>query len=181
MPSKPRDTSAGLFHISTHCVWAVPELYHDDADRLEFMRSLALTTVKAGWTCAAYCLLTSHYHLIVDVEDGVLPRAMHALNLRYARFHNGRHRLRGHVQASRYWARRIGDEADLLQTFAYVARNPVEAGLVRTPAGWPWSSYASTVGLGPASSFVDPALVLACLRDAGFDPRAALRAFVERR
>ncbi|HZD87975.1 MAG TPA: hypothetical protein VE088_08220 [Gaiellaceae bacterium] len=178
MPRTPRDASAGLFHVSTHCVWAAPELYRDDVDRLEFLRHLA-RTVTPGWTCLAYCLLTNHYHLILDVEDGLLPRGMHVLNLRYALHHNRRHGMRGHVQDRRYWARRIGGEGDLLETFAYLARNPVKAGLCRSPARWPWSSYAATVGLAPLPSFVDPSLVLASLADAGFDPRAALRAHVE--
>ena len=180
MPPKPRDTSAGLFHVAAHCVWVAPELFRDELDKLEFLRHLARTTLKPGWTCLAYCLLTSHYHLIVDVEEGILPRAMHALNLGYALHHNRRHGLRGHVQGRRYWARRIGGESDLLETFAYVARNPVQAGLCRTPAEWAWSSYPAAVGLARAASFVDPSLVLASVADAGFDRRAALRAFVER-
>jgi len=65
-----------------------------------------------------YCLMGSHYHLIVEVGDGVLPVAMHAMNLAYARHHNRRYGLRGHVQFRRYGSRRIESEADLLGTFA---------------------------------------------------------------
>jgi hypothetical protein len=67
----------------------------------------------------------------------------------------------------------------LLGTFAYVANNPVEAGLCESPADWPWSSYAATVGLGELPTFVDPARVLACFDWPNVDPRAALRARVE--
>jgi hypothetical protein len=94
MPPKPRDTSAGVFHVYTHCVWAAADLYRDDVDKLEFLRGLADVTRRHGWKCVAYCLMRTHYHLIVRVQNGVLPRAMHRLNLGYARHHNGRHGLR---------------------------------------------------------------------------------------
>jgi len=171
--------AAGLFHVYTHCVWVTPTLYRDDVDRTEFLRGLAQVTVRAPWTCLAYCLMTSHYHLIVEVSDGVLPRAMHALNLPYARNFNGRYRLRGHVQFAPYGARRIVGCSDLLNRFAYVANNPVEAGLCSSPELWQWSSYAGTVGLAELASFVDPARLYACIERLGDDPRAGLRRRVE--
>jgi hypothetical protein len=124
--------------------------------------------------------MTSHYHLIVSVEDSVLPVAMHALNLPYARVHNRRYGLRGHVQFRRYGSRRIVDEDDLLMTYTYVANNPVEAGLCASPADWRWSSYAGTIGLVELPSFVDPTFVLRCFPWPAVDPRAALRARVEK-
>jgi len=123
--------------------------------------------------------MTTHYHLIVEVEAGVLPRAMHALNLSYSRNFNRRHALRGHVQFRRYGSRRIVDDADLLNVFKYVARNPVEAGLAKAPGEWPWSSYAGTIGLTDPHSFVDPAPSLRCFKWPDVDPVAALRAHVE--
>ena len=180
MAHKLRDTSAGIFHIFTHCVWAVPHLYRDDLDRIEFLRLLARLAERSGWTCLLYCLMTSHYHLIVSVEAGVLPSAMQALNHPYARGYNMRYGLRGHVQFRRYGSRRIEDEDDLISTVAYVANNPVEAGLCSSAAAWPWSSYAATVGLAELPSFADPALVLRCFDWPVVDPQAALRARVEK-
>lgn len=179
MPPAPRDQSAGLFHVYTHCVWSAPALYRDDVDRLEFLRHLGRVTRELHWRCLAYCLLSTHYHLIVRVSDGVLPRAMHRLNLAYARHHNRRHGLRGHVQFARYGSRRLHDEAELSIAFAYLARNPVTAGLCSAPAAWPWSSYGGTVGATPLASFVSPVEVVRVFDGRGIDPRAALRVFVE--
>jgi hypothetical protein len=110
-----------------------------------------------------------------------LPRAIHSLNLAYARAFNDRYTLRGHVQFNGYGARRIYDEDDLLGRYAYVANKPVRAGLCESAAQWPWSSYAGTVGLAPAQSFVDPARVLGCFAWSTIDPRAALRLLDEGR
>jgi putative transposase len=180
MPPKPRDVRAGLFHIYTHCVWAVPHLYRDDIDRLEFLRHLARGSNRSGWTCMQYYLGTSHSHLLVAADEGVLPRAMHAINLAYARHYNRRYGLRGHVQGWRYGSRRIKSDADLIGRFAYIANNPVEAGLCAAPADWPWSSYAATIGLAELPSFVDPARILRCFDWPDVDPRAALHARVEK-
>ena len=175
MPRPPRDRTAGLFHIYTHCVWAVPRLYRDDDDRLEFLRQLARVTKTSAWACLAFCLMGSHYHLIVEVGENVLPMAMQSLNYSYARVHNRRYGRRGHVQFDRYGSRRIVDEADLLNRYAYVVRNPVEAGMCTLPEQWPWSSYAGTLGLSEPHSFVDDSRVLACLGGPMIDPRTALR------
>ena len=180
MPRPPRDTAAGIFHVYTHCVWGVPELYRDDVDRLEFLRHLTCVSTRDGWTCAAFCLMRSHYHLIVNVEDDVLPAAMHALNFPYARVFNKRYSLHGHVHGARYGARRIHDRDDLLGRYAYVVNNPVEAGLCDLPEDWRWSSHAGTLGLTPAHSFIDDSLVLGCF-DWPADPRAELRKEVLRR
>lgn len=180
MPPKPRDLKAGVFHVWTHCVWAVPHLYRDDTDRLEFLRHLARASDRPGWTCLQYVLMNSHFHLLVEVDDGVLGRAMHGINLPYARHYNRRYSLRGHVQHWRYGSRRIEDDTDLIGVFTYIANNPVEAGLCKDPAAWPWSSYAGTIGLAELPSFVRPARVLGCYDWPRVDPQAALRADVER-
>jgi putative transposase len=160
MPRRHRDTADGIFHVYTHCVWASKSLFRDDIDRLAFKRELARTTAKSGWTCIGYCLMRSHYHLLVEVDAGVLPRAMHALNFRYACQFNVRHAMKGHVFGARYDSPRIRNEDELLRAYRYVMRNPVEAGLCAAPEDWAWSSYPGTIGLADPDEFVDPAAVL---------------------
>jgi REP-associated tyrosine transposase len=155
MPRRLRDKNAGVFHVFTRCVYASPALYRDDLDRLEFLRYLARATARNGWTCIAFCLMTTHYHLVVAVEDGVLPLAMHSLNLAYAQSFNRRHGSKGHVQFRPYGAKRISGDGDLLTRYRYVVRNPVRAGLCPFAADWPWSSFAGSVGLAEPHGFVD--------------------------
>lgn len=176
MPRAPRDTQPGLFHVFAHAVWD-RALYRDEVDRLEFLRHLA--RVSARWTCLAFCQMGSHYHLIVDVDDGVLPTVMHSLNLGYALAHNRRHTLRGHVQFARYGSKRIRDDAGFVATYAYVANNPVRAGLCRAAAEWPWSSFAGTVGVRPRDSFVDDSRILQYFSSPTVDAKLALRWHVE--
>ena len=177
MSKKPRDVAAGVFHVYTHCVWAAPALYRDDQDRSTFMRHLARVTDIVGWACIAYCLMGTHYHLLVEVDDNVLPAAMHRLNLAYARDFNRRHAQRGHVQFKPYGADRIHTDWQLLDRFGYVVLNPVRADMTSDAEDWPWSSYAGTIGLGEATSFVDDTYVRAVFGQD--DWRSQLKAFVD--
>jgi len=123
--------------------------------------------------------MTTHYHLIVEVEDGVLPAGMQSLNFRYALGFNRRYAMKGHVHGARYDARRIEGESDLLSTFGYVAWNPVKAALCDTPSMWPWSSYGGTVGTREPSSFVADGRILGCFSECREIAAAQLRTFVE--
>lgn len=176
--SRPRrDLAAGLFHVYAHSVWAA-ELYRDDRDRMSFLRELARAGAKARWTCLGYCLLETHYHLIVDVDDGALPVGMHSLNFRHAVGFNVRHRMKGHVLGARYDAVRVGDDAQLLTAYRYLAMNPVEAGLCTAPEDWPWSSYAAAIDRAAPQPFVDPSRILGCFDGPPETARARLEAFV---
>jgi putative transposase len=166
VPRAPRDRDAGLFHVFTRCVYAAPALYRDDLDRLEFLRFLARTTSQSGWACIAFCLMTTHYHLVVEVEQDVLPAAMHRLNLAYARTFNKRYGLKGRVQFRPYGALRIRSEGSLLTRYRYVVRNPVRAGLCAEAADWEWSSFAGTLG-GATHSFIDDRRITGLFTDLG--------------
>jgi putative transposase len=178
VPRAPRDTAAGLFHVTCHSVWA-GTLFEDDLDRMELLLELASTVARFAWTCLSYCLMTNHLHLILDVGDGTLSEGMQLLNTRYACRFNQRHGLRGHVFAGRYGGKRIHDDAQLVATFAYDANNPVEAGACESPTEWEWSSYRGTVGLGELASFVDPARVLRYFGGNRDTAVRRLRAYVE--
>lgn len=178
MAHQLRDVSAGMFHVYTHCVWATPAHFRDDVDRVTFLRGLARVTAAFEWRCMGFCLMRTHYHLILEVADDVLPTAMQSLNHGYSCHFNRRHGLRGHAQARRYGSRRIIGSHDLIETYAYGMNNPVEAGLCARASGWGWSSFAATLGLKEPSSFVDDGPVLGCFRRE-LDPFVALRRAVE--
>jgi putative transposase len=179
VPRSKRDKTAGVFHVYTHSVWAADTLYRDDIDRTVFLRELVRASAKVEWDCLAFCLMDTHYHLLLEVDDGALPRGMHSLNFRYAEQFNDRHSMKGHVMGARYDSVRIEDDEHFLTAFRYVVLNPVEAGLARSPGDWPWSSYAGTVGLTEPHSFVDDGRVLHVLATTPVRAIRALRTFVE--
>jgi putative transposase len=135
----------GIYHVTARSVHGQPLFVHD-VDRLEFLSIFEAATRKAEWTCHAWCLMNTHYHLIVETSMAVLSQAMHRLNTAYAQRFNRRHSRRGHLFDSRFSAWVVRDDAHLEATCRYVLDNPARAGLERAKP-WPWSStdpYASS-------------------------------------
>lgn len=177
--TRKRDGGAGIFHVPCHSVWD-GVLFRDDIDRANYIDELARTTERIGWTCISVCLLTTHAHLILEVDDGMLAEGMQQLNFRHAARFNSRHRRRGRVFGAPYTQRRVVDESYLLTVFRYVALNPVEAGVSSHPEDWPWSSYRAAIGVSDDFGFVNPARVLACLSSVREVAVRRLREFVEK-
>ena len=128
----------GYFHVYSRGAGGGP-VFADDADRNSFLRLLTLSGQRQGWTCHAFTLLTTHYHLIVETTRDNLSAGLHGLNGRYARHFNSRHGRFGHVFAERFSARLIESEAYLYDACAYVLVNPVRAGLCDRVEDWSWS------------------------------------------
>jgi len=131
-------------------------IYRDDRDRRTFLRLLAAIVAPYRLQCLAYCLMDNHYHLVATTLDANLSRAIKHLNGAYAQWWNHRHGRPGHVFQGRFGAQVIEDDQYLLTACRYVVRNPVRAGVVRTPAAWRWSSYRATAGMVRVPSFLRP-------------------------
>jgi REP element-mobilizing transposase RayT len=125
-----------------------------NGDRAAFLEVLAATCERFNWTCHAYCLMTNHYHLLVETPDANLSKGMRQLNGVYTQRVNRTHGRVGHLFQGRFKGIIVQREAYLLELARYVVLNPVRAGMVRTPEDWPWSSYRATVGEVPAPPYL---------------------------
>jgi REP element-mobilizing transposase RayT len=52
---------------------------------------LGKTCDRFNWLCHAYCLMTNHYHLLVETLDANLSKGMRQLNGVYTQQANRRH------------------------------------------------------------------------------------------
>jgi len=138
----------GVFHVVSRGV-SESAIYRDDADRKTFLTILGSVVVKWDWSCHAYCLMTTHYHAIVEAEQRHLSRGMHMLNGRYARYFNERHNRHGHLFGDRYGVYVIEEDEHLEASCHYVLDNPIRAGLCATREDWPWSALVSGSGTRP--------------------------------
>jgi len=121
------------------------DIFLDDVDRHDFLKTLAEACQKTGWQVHAYCLMNNHFHLVVETPDANLVEGMRWLLSVYTIRLNHRHKLYGHVFSGRYKALLVegGGNSYLKTVCDYVHLNPVRAGLLR-PAdrllAYPWSS-----------------------------------------
>ncbi len=126
-----------------------------DPDRALFLEVLADTVERFGWLCYAYCLMTNHYHLLIETLEPNLSRGMRHLNGVYTQAFNRRQSRVGHVLQGRFTSIVVEKESHLLELARYVVLNPVRAKVVRSAKDWPWSSYRATAGLGVVPSFLE--------------------------
>jgi len=120
-------------------------IYHDSSDRRNFLSLLALAVHQFEWTCHAFCLMTNHYHLVLDTTRQNLSDGMQLLNGDYAQGFNGKYGRWGHVFGDRFWCRSF-DEDELEHVCLYVMENPVRAGLCKSITDWPWSACRFDLG-----------------------------------
>ena len=120
-------------------------IFLDDVDRQDFIKTLAQTCQNTGFQVHAYCLMSNHYHLVVETPNANLVAGMAWLQSTYTIRLNHRHKLFGHVFSVRYKSILIdGSGTGYLQTACdYVHLNPVRAGLLKPEdrlLAYPWSS-----------------------------------------
>jgi REP-associated tyrosine transposase len=139
------------------------DIFETEADRRVFVAGLDETVEEAAWRLFAYCLMTNHYHLIVQTPEANLAEGMHFLQSAYANRFNHTREHSGHVFQGRYGARVIQSTSDLLHVARYVLLNPVEAGLCERADAWPWSSLRATLGLCDVPRFLHAGFVLGAL------------------
>jgi putative transposase len=134
-----------LYHITARGN-ARADIYSDDTDRQTFLALLGREIAQQGWQCYAYCLMTNHYHLLIETPEANLSGGMRRLNGVYTQSFNRRHGRVGHLLQGRYKSVVVEKESYLLEVCRYLVLNPVRAGLVGHARQWGWSSYRATAG-----------------------------------
>jgi REP element-mobilizing transposase RayT len=137
--------SGALYHITSRGDRR-ESIFEDDKDCETFLSVLAEVVDRFNWICHAYCLMTNHYHLLVETVDGNLSKGMRHLNGVFTQSSNRRHRQTGHLFQGRFKGILVEKDAYLMELSRYIVLNPVRAAMVNSPEEWPWSSYRATMG-----------------------------------
>ena len=95
----------------------------------------------------AYCLMDNHYHLLLCTPEANLPRVMRHINGVYTQKYNRSSKTDGSLFRGRYQSKLIDEDCYQLIVSRYIHLNPVEAGFVKNPADYEWSSYRAYLGL----------------------------------
>ena len=149
-----------LYHVTSRGNEREP-IFIEDADRHVFLDRLGEVVESHLWLCHAYCLMTNHYHLLVETPEANLSRGMRRLNGRYSQGFNRRHERVGHLLQGRFTGVLVERESHLLELARYVVLNPVRARMVAAAEDYRWSSLRATVGLSPVPSWLTPGGLLA--------------------
>jgi putative transposase len=128
----------GTFHVTARGTGGI-FVFLDDVDRQVFVSLLQHVSERFVWRVDAWCLMGTHFHLLVEATREQLSASMHLLNTIYAQRFNRRHGRRGHLFEERFASWLIEDEPHMEATIAYILENPVRAGLCDDARDWVWS------------------------------------------
>ena len=134
-----------LYHITSRGDGR-ENIYLIEEDREVFLSIMGEVYNKFNWQFHAYCLMSNHYHLLVETPRANLSKGMQYLNGVYTQQFNRRHRRVGHVFQGRFKSILVEKESYLLELARYIVLNPVRAHMVHSPSEWVWSSYLATAG-----------------------------------
>ena len=128
-----------LYHVMSRGN-ARSDIFLDDEDRQLFVENLGRVSGRFDWRVWAWCLMSNHYHFLVETLEPTLSRGMREVNGVYTQAFNRRHGRSGHVLQGRFKAPLVDKDRYLLELSRYVVLNPVRAGIVQTAADWAWSN-----------------------------------------
>lgn len=141
MAYRPRAFFPGVpTHLTANGVDDSP-IFLSDYDRYAFLALLRKITAEAGWQVLCWCLMSTHYHLLVVApeEPARISWGIQKLNSVYAREFNARHRRRGHVFRERFADTCVETDSHARNTVSYILDNPVRAGIVKYFDEYNWS------------------------------------------
>jgi REP element-mobilizing transposase RayT len=157
------------------------DVFKSRRDREKFLDYLASATQRYGAVIHAYCLMTNHYHLLLETPEANLSQIMRHINGAYTTYFNVKRQRVGHLFQGRYKAILVEADAYAAELSRYIHLNPVKAGAVKRPEEYSWSSYRSYIGQSQAAEWLKTEFILGFFGQRGSEARARYRTFVEDR
>ena len=116
------------FHITSRGIRKLP-LFHDDQDRLMYLRFFHETMQVIPFTLHTYCLMSNHIHLQMELHRSSPGEIMKYLHMKYAKYFNRKYEYTGHVFENRYGAEMIHNIEYELEVNKYIHLNPLRANI----------------------------------------------------
>jgi putative transposase len=113
-----------------------------------------------GHRILAFCFMSNHIHLAIQLGNVSISKIVQNLAFRYTRFFNWRHKTIGHLFQGRFKSVLVDSVSYLRELIRYIHLNPVRAKLVDNPTDYRWSSHRAYLMLEEYSWLSKEALLL---------------------
>ena len=130
MPRKERYQEPGHYHIINRGVER-RNIYLEPNDYEFFLDLLMKVSKDYEIIVHAFCLMTNHYHLLLETKQTNLSKVMQFVNDKYAKYFNKKYSRSGHLWQGRYKSYPLFDDAHFWIVAKYIERNPIKAGIVK--------------------------------------------------
>ena len=115
-------------------------IFESRADVRYFLSRIAWTVKRGMLEVHAYCVMTTHFHLLVRSPRGELSNAMQWVQDLYARWYNRRRKRDGSLFRGRYCSRIVDSDEYFETLIRYIDANAVSARVVSDGALYPFGS-----------------------------------------
>jgi len=140
MPRKERYAEPGHYHIINRGVER-RNIYLEPED-YDFFLDLMLKLIKDYEIIVhAFCLMTNHYHLLLETKQRNLSKAIQFLNDKYTKYFNKKYSRSGHLWQGRYKSYPLFDDAHFWILAKYIERNPIKANMVKNVKDYKYQSF----------------------------------------
>jgi REP element-mobilizing transposase RayT len=140
MARKERYQEPGLYHIINRGV-EQRDIYLEPEDYEFFLDLLLDLTKDHGIIVHTFCLMTNHYHLLLETKTSNISKAIQFVNERYAKYFNKKYTRSGHLWQGRYKSYLLFDDAHFWIVAKYIERNPIKAKMVQDVALYKYQSF----------------------------------------
>jgi len=136
-----------IYHIMSRSISEV-NLFKEDDDKKKYLEIIKDYKKLYQFKVYAYCLLSNHVHMIIDVNGADISKIMHSINFKYALYFNRKYNRHGHLFQDRFKSKIVTDDKYLINLSAYIHNNPRDVhGYENGPEKYYFSSLAVYLGL----------------------------------
>ena len=163
-------------------------LFRDDRDRERFLERLGQSVEDFEGRLYLFCLMSNHYHLMLETPRANLSRLMQSVTTGYTVYFNRRHQRHGHLFDGRFKSEVVSGDEYLLKLSRYLHHNPVAVrscarlsleDRIRKLRAYRWSSYRGYMGQTKQLAFVTEEPILAMMSGGKRRQRGSYREYVE--
>jgi putative transposase len=115
--------SAGIYHIMVRSISDIP-LFRNSQDKDQYLKLIKKYLIIFRFKVYAYCLMTTHAHIIIDCSGADISKIMKSINQSYAAYFNKKYNRHGHLFQDRFHSKIIDNEKYLINLSVYIHNNP---------------------------------------------------------
>jgi putative transposase len=141
------------------------KIFNTPEDYFAFIELLKEASFQWKVKVAAYCLMSNHYHLLLQTPEANLSRCMRHINGIYTQYYNRNYKNDGPLFRGRYKSIVIDQDKYLLELIRYIHRNPMRAGLVKRLADYRWTSHKAYISESNEWNWLHKEFVLSMLEE----------------
>ncbi len=140
MARKERLTESGYYHVINRGVER-RSVFLDEEDYHQFLDLMLVIAKEYNLIIHSYCLMSNHYHILLETKDNNISKAIQFLNDKYAKYFNKKYERVGHLWQGRFKSYYLFDDIHFWYVSKYIERNPLKANIVNKIENYVYQSY----------------------------------------